>query len=544
MDGAELLEQPARADAVAPPEHRHDGAHRLDLLRERRPEPPHEAGVGRADVAQPAAPAAVGAVAEVPDQPEHAAAAVVGEAGHLVDLVEPVPPLRPVGAAPRVGAAAHPVAAADDGAAVDAKLVQGGLERVLVQAQPTLQIGPFRRRLPQRVVEFLEVADLGIGELVQELLGPAVGPGVQQQRPRRLAVPAGAADLLVVALDRRRHRRVDDGADVRLVDPHAEGRRGHHDLDVAAEERGLHVVPLRRRQPGVVGGGGELVGQPTGERLRLLARRRVDDGGPPLRSAQHLGDDRRPRPGPLLHHLDGQVLAPEAVDVALVPLEVELGGDVVLDARRRGGGQGQHRRRTQPRQALAQQPVVGTEVVAPLGDAVRLVDRDQLRPATFQELDEAGDAQPLGRDEQEVQLAVAVEPAGLPRLVPRPPGVDAFGAQPELAQLGRLILHQRDERREDEGRTAAEQARKLVAERLAGAGRHDDEAVVAVRRAAADLFLVGAEGGVAEDLPQPFVQCRSRRHAVVRPSRFANSPAGRAASVVAFRGAALHGTTR
>ena len=47
------------------------------------------------------------------------------------------------------------------------------------------------------------------------------------------AVAAGAADLLVVGLDRARDVGVHHEADVRLVDAHAEGVGGHHDRDAA-----------------------------------------------------------------------------------------------------------------------------------------------------------------------------------------------------------------------------------------------------------------------------------------------------------------------
>ena len=56
------------------------------------------------------------------------------------------------------------------------------------------------------------------------------------------AVAAGAADLLVVGLQAARQRRVDDGADVRLVDAHAEGDRRDHHLDAARQELLLHAL--------------------------------------------------------------------------------------------------------------------------------------------------------------------------------------------------------------------------------------------------------------------------------------------------------------
>ncbi len=50
----------------------------------------------------------------------------------------------------------------------------------------------------------------------------------------RQSVAAGAADLLDVGLEVARRVVVDDGADVGLVDAHAERHRRHHDAQLAA----------------------------------------------------------------------------------------------------------------------------------------------------------------------------------------------------------------------------------------------------------------------------------------------------------------------
>ena len=63
-----------------------------------------------------------------------------------------------------------------------------------------------------------------------------------------------------------------------------------------------------------------------------------------------------------------------------------------------------------------------------------------------------------------------------------------------------LVLHEGDERRDDERQVVAHQGGQLVAQRLARAGRHDDEDVPR-RRAdgrAHGLLLPGPEGLVAE----------------------------------------------
>ena len=82
-----------------------------------------------------------------------------------------------------------------------------------------------------------------------------VGPRIEQHAVAGQPVAAGAADLLVVALDRARHVAVDHVADVRLVDAHAERDGRDHHLDLVARERVLDRVARARLHAGVVGGG-------------------------------------------------------------------------------------------------------------------------------------------------------------------------------------------------------------------------------------------------------------------------------------------------
>ena len=76
---------------------------------------------------------------------------------------------------------------------------------------------------------------------------------VEQQAVRRQAIPPGAPDLLVVALDAFRQVEVDHKADVGLVDPHAKGDRRYHDLGIVANKGFLVPPPLRIFEPGMVG---------------------------------------------------------------------------------------------------------------------------------------------------------------------------------------------------------------------------------------------------------------------------------------------------
>ena len=147
---------------------------------------------------------------------------------------------------------------------------------------------------------------------------------------------------------------------------------------------------------------------------------------------------------------------------------------------------------------FAEGAVVGAEVMSPGADAVGFVDGDERGLAAGEHLGEAGDAEALGRDEEEVEGAVEVVAAGLAGVVSRKAGVDAADAEAVGGELGGLVVHERDERRDDQRGAPASDGGKLVAEGLAGAGGHDQENVAAVGGGAADGFLVGAEGGEAE----------------------------------------------
>ncbi len=201
-----------------------------------------------------------------------------------------------------------------------------------------------------------------------------------------------------------------------------------------------------------------------------------------------------------LDDLDVEVVATEAVDEEGGLVELELGDDVALDRRGGGGGEGDDRGGAQGGQVVAECPVVGAEVVAPGGDAVGLVDGDEGRLALGEHLGEAGDAHALGGDEEELEGAVEVVAAGLAGLLAVEPGVDAGDLEAGGGELVGLIVHQGDERADDQRGAAARDGGQLVAEALAGAGGHDEQDVAAVGGGAADGLLVGAEGGEAEGL--------------------------------------------
>ena len=77
--------------------------------------------------------------------------------------------------------------------------------------------------------------------------------------------------------------------------------------------------------------------------------------------------------------------------------------------------------------------------------------------------------------------------------------MDARHAQVECSELGDLVFHECDQRRDHESRPAEGDGGKLVAERLPCPGGHDQQQVAAIDGGAAHGLLVGAEAREAED---------------------------------------------
>ena len=134
---------------------------------------------------------------------------------------------------------------------------------------------------------------------------------------------------------------------------------------------------------------------------------------------------------------------------------------------------------------------------------MRLVDHEQPDVGAAQALEEPGRGEPLRRDVEQPHVAGH-------RLLDRAPvgrgvalRVDERDA-PRRDALERLdlVLHQRDQRRDDERQVGPHQRRQLVAERLARARRHHHEHVAARERGRDRLRLAAAEGREAEQLVQ------------------------------------------
>jgi hypothetical protein len=232
--------------------------------------------------------------------------------------------------------------------------------------------------------------------------------------------------------------------------------------------------------------------------LDTLARAAVDDHDAVAR--QVVGDRGAERGGLVgrLLHLPRQVRPVEPFDEPLQPLQPELRDDILLHVRRRRRGQRDDGGTADRLDRFLQPEVARAEIVAPLRDAVRLVDGEEGDVDAGHHLQELRALEALRRDVEEAVLPCAQIGDPLPRLAEVERRVDGGGADVARVERVDLILHQRDERRDDDGDAGQQKRRDLIAERLAAAGRHHDERVAAAEDRVDDLLLPEPECVVPE----------------------------------------------
>ena len=287
-----------------------------------------------------------------------------------------------------------------------------------------------------------------------------------------------------------------DEADIGLVDAHSERDRGgdHHLFGI--DERGLVPGADLRLQSGMVGQrGAAACRQLFGDALGLVAAGCIDDARPRLLRSQglELGGNAVTRA-----HVVADVGSVEAGDHEPVLRDSELAQDVSAGAMVSG------RRQREPwnvgivvEQAL-ELAVVGAEIMAPLADAMRLVDGNQREIDAPDQPPERVARRSFGCDVEQVELAAAQPLHG--SLSVAVGGGQRGGSQAERIGAADLVVHQRDQRRDDQRGPRPSECWELVAKRLAGARRHHRQRVFAGHDPVDDGLLDAAEMIEAESL--------------------------------------------
>ena len=292
---------------------------------------------------------------------------------------------------------------------------------------------------------------------------------------------------------------MDHETDVRAIDAHAEGDGGDDDVHALAQECVLVRLALRVREAGVIRQGRDAdARQPSRKRIDLLPREAVDDARLGAMAAEHLLQLALQR-GPGQHAVE-KVGPVERSDELRWIVQRELCGDIAPDPRRgrRGVGMEANARKQLPQ--ACQLAILRPEVMPPVADAVRLVDRHEADAARRQQRQEAFAAvahEPFRREIQQTisSLAQAGDDRGL-----------LAGAERAVVQRRRdavadegidLILHQGDQRRDDQREPRLHHGRRLEAERLAAARGENDERIAAGQDRFHRIALERSKGGVS-----------------------------------------------
>ena len=361
----------------------------------------------------------------------------------------------------------------------------------------------------------LTEADQGIELAVFDPLLGVRGVGVVDEAPQlryiagpmhhpgdgRQAIPAGPAGFLVVGLQAFGQVDVGDEAHIGFVDAHAKGDRGHHDHAAIAPKTVEGVAALLGAEAGVIGHRIEASGaQVGGKAIHPAAGAGIDDAGlaaPIRQKGQQLAA--------------GLVLvAQQIADVGPIEtgqkhpalLQPQALADLLAGAGVGGGGEGEAGDRCEALGQHRQLQVFRPEIMAPLRNAMGLVDGEQGQGQRLQPIEKARAQQSLGGDIEQIQLALLKDPPHGGRLRGLQRGVEGGGPHARLAQALHLVLHQGDQGRHHHPHAAAAQGRNLIAKRFATAGGHQHQGRAARHYVLDNLGLGAAEGAVAEHLLQ------------------------------------------
>ncbi len=296
-----------------------------------------------------------------------------------------------------------------------------------------------------------------------------------------------------------------DEPHVGLVDPHPERDRRRHHHVLGGDERGLVALANVAVEPGVIGeclaaARSKLLGQFLGR----VAAGGIDDPRPRLVLEQHF-------------QLACDPVARSDVIADVGPVEAgddhPVGGDPELDqyvlARAPVGGRGQSqaRHRAMLVEQRQQQAIVGAEVMPPFGNAMRLVDREQGDLDFSEQAMEVAGRRPLGCDIEQVEF-----PA--PQCFADATWIGAHTGQrrrsdPERIGAAHLVMHQRNQWRDDDPGAPPFKRGQLIAERLARPGRHHRQRMLSRHRPLDDNALHPAKGGETETLMEQRLEAHS-----------------------------------
>ena len=144
--------------------------------------------------------------------------------------------------------------------------------------------------------------------------------------------------------------------------------------------------------------------------------------------------------------------------------------------------------------------VAWTKILSPLRNTVRFIDCDHRNRYALGKFEKRGSGQAFRRNIQQLVLSSSGEVQCIAEFLRTHRTVDARGRNACFHKRTDLILHQRNERRNDQRQAGKQHGGHLIADGLARTGRHNAERIPAGKDGANQLILSRAERIVAEIL--------------------------------------------
>ena len=206
-----------------------------------------------------------------------------------------------------------------------------------------------------------------------------------------------------------------------------------------------------------------------------------------------------------LENAEGEVRSGEATQLLRrVRRQSETLEDLVAHDGCCCGRAGQYTSLGQTLEELADLHVLGAKVVPPFADAVGLVDGDQRAVELAYEIAEAVEGEALRGYVDELVLAAGHGAHTLANDIAVEGARQVGGRHATGLEGGDLVVHQRDEWRDDESRTRQQGCGQLVGEALATPGGGHEQHAADFEKGLDGLALTGAKIGEAESLQARF----------------------------------------
>ncbi len=135
--------------------------------------------------------------------------------------------------------------------------------------------------------------------------------------------------------------------------------------------------------------------------------------------------------------------------------------DIAAHFRRRRRGEGRDLGAAQRFEHLIEPEIIGPKIVAPHGEAMRFIHREKRDGALAERFQKRAAAEAFRRDVDQFELAPRQRPDPFPLLIRAERAVDQRRGNAAALERIDLVLHQRDQGRDDHGGSLEEQAREV-----------------------------------------------------------------------------------